>query len=131
MFISQFRNLPSAWSTLQETFFDKERLIHFLQGPGILTQRRSDSSQSHRPAFELIDNGTQYLVVYLIQPVTVNIQCLEGISGYLHIDASGTFYLSKIAYPTQQGIGNTGGSTASRSNLSRRTEYPRYRQNAG
>ena len=127
MFISQFRNLPSAWSTLQETFFDKERLIHFLQGPGILTQCRSNSSQSHRPAFELIDNGTQYLVVYLIQPVTVDIQRFESISGYLHIDASGTFYLSEIAYPTQQGIGNTGGSTP----LPHRTEYPRCRQNAG
>ena len=71
MFISQFRHLPSAWCTLQETFFDKKRLIHFLQGPGILTQCRSNSSQSHRPAFELIDNGTQYLVVYLIQPIAV------------------------------------------------------------
>ena len=100
MLISQLRNFSSAWSPLQKTFLYQEWLVYFFQRSGILPKCRSNRCQSYRTSLELINNGTKYLIVYLIQSVTVNIQRFQCISSYFHINPSGTFHLSKITYTT-------------------------------
>ena len=98
MLISQFGHYPAARRTFQESFFDQKRLIHFFQCTGIFTQRRGDGGQSHRAAFKLIYNRTEYLIIYLVQSVAIDVQCLKRIAGYLDGDTSGAFYLGKIAH---------------------------------
>ncbi len=61
-----------------------------------------------RAAFKLVYNGTKYLVVYLIQSVLVDIQCLQRKLGNLRIDRAGAFHLCEVTYPAKQSIGNTG-----------------------
>ena len=67
MLISQLRNFSSARSPLQKTFLYQEWLVHFFQRSGILPKCRSNRCQSYRTSLELINNGTKYLIVYLIQ----------------------------------------------------------------
>ncbi len=108
MLIGKFRHFTPTRGTFQETLFYQERFIDFLYGAGIFAQSGGNGGQSHRAAFELVNDGAEYLIIYLIQTVLVDIQCFECKLGDFRIDASRTFHLGKIAYTTEQGIGNTG-----------------------
>ena len=99
MFISQFRHLSSPRCTLQKSFLDQERFIYFFQCSRIFPQCRSNGSQSHRPAFELVYNGTEQLVINLIQAIPVYIQCFQCITGNLHINPAASLHLCKVTYP--------------------------------
>ena len=77
MFIGKFGHLTSTGSTLHKSFFYQERFVNFLNGSRIFSQSRSNGRYTDRPAFKLVYNGTKYLIVYLIQSVLVNIQCLQ------------------------------------------------------
>ena len=128
MFVGKFGHLTSARSTLHESFFYQEGFVNFLNRPRIFPQSRSNGSDSHRTALKLVYNRTKYLVVYLIQTVLVNIQCLQCKLGYFRVNRTGTLHLCKVAHPAEQGIGNTRRPTAAGSNLSCRTQRARHIQ---
>src|SRR3712207_124445 len=114
MLIGKFRHLPSARCTLHKTLFDKERLIDLLDGSGVFAQRGSDGSQSHRTSFKLVDNGAQNLVVYLVEPVAVDVQRFEREPGNVRIDGACPFHLRKVPHTAKQGIGYTRSAAAAR-----------------
>ena len=103
MFISQFRHLSSPRCTLQESFLDQERFIYFFQCSRIFPQCRSNGSQSHRPTFELVYNGTEQLVINLIQAIPVYIQRLQREASDRLIDISVPLHLSEITHTAQYG----------------------------
>ena len=128
MFISQFSYFTSARSTLQEAFFYQERFVHLFYGSGILAQSRSNSSKPYRTALELINNGTEYLIVDFIEPVLIYIQRFKSVIRNLGINAPRTFHLCKISHATQQCIRNTRRSTTTGSDLRRCSCRARYIQ---
>ena len=76
MFISQFRHLSSPRCTLQESLPNKKGSYtssSVYQSP----QCRSNESV-HRPAFELVYNGTEQLVINLIQAIPVYLVLFPG-----------------------------------------------------
>ena len=78
MLVGKLRHFTPTGSAFQETFFYQERFIDFLYRTCIFAQSSGDGSQSHRTAFELVDDGTEYLIVYLVQTILVDIQSLKG-----------------------------------------------------
>ena len=117
MLVSHVRHLPSARRALDEPFFNQERLIHLFHRSRIFPDGRGDGRDAYRSALELIDNGKQNLVVYLVQSVTVDIQCLQRITCDGHVHPSRAAHLGKIAHAAQKRIGDTGRSTAAPGNL--------------
>ena len=77
MFVSQFRHFTPTRGTFQETFFNQERFVYLFDCSGIFTQSGGNGSKSYRTTLELIDNGTEDLVVHFIQSVFVDIQCFK------------------------------------------------------
>ena len=113
MLVSQFGHFTATRRTLQETFLYQERFIDFFHCARVFTESGRDGGQTHRTSVELIDNGRENLVVDFIQAITVDVQGFERISGYFDVDTTISFYLCKVADTTEQGIGDTRGSSAS------------------
>ena len=101
MLIRQLRHLAPTRSTLDEAFLDKERLVHLLNGTRVFAQRRGNGGKAYGATLELVDDSSQYLVVNLVEPITVDVQCFEGIAGNLRVDAARTLHLRKVAHTTQ------------------------------
>ena len=74
MFVRQLRHHTSTGSTLDETLHDEERLVYLFYSTCILTDGSGYGGDAHRTATELVDDGQQDAVVYLVQPVLVNVQ---------------------------------------------------------
>ena len=83
--VCQFGHFPSAGCTLQEAFLDKKGFVYFFYRAGVFSQCRSNGGQSYRTAPELVDDGAKQLVVYLVQAVTVYVQCLQCELGNLQV----------------------------------------------
>ena len=74
MLVSQFSHFTTTGSTLQETFLNQERFIHFFHRTGVFTQSRGDGGQTYRTTIELnLENSIpgSYSVV--------NVQTLSGL----------------------------------------------------
>lgn len=108
MLVSQRRCLASARGTFDESFLDEVGLIDILDGAGIFAHGGSDCIESDRSAAELIDDGGEEFVIYLIETESIDIQRLEGILGDVEIDGTVTFDLGEIAHASQEGVGDTG-----------------------
>ena len=108
MLVSQRRCLASARGTFDESFLDEVRLIDILDGTGIFAHGGSDGVESDRSAAELIDDGGEEFVIYLIETESVDIQRLEGVLGDVEIDSTVAFNLGEVAHASQEGVGNTG-----------------------
>ncbi len=78
MLVGKLRHFTPTGGTFQETLFYQERFIDFLYRAGIFAQSGGNGGQSHRAAFELVNDGAEYLIIYLIQTVFVDIQGFEG-----------------------------------------------------
>lgn len=68
MFVGQFRHFTPARGTLQKAFFYEERFINFFDSACIFTQSCSNGCQTYRTAFELINDGTKYLLSISSRP---------------------------------------------------------------
>ena len=128
--VRQVRHLAPTGRALDEALLDEERLVDFLYRARVLAQGGGDGGQAHGTALELVDDGGQQFVVYLVQAVAVDVQCLQGIGGNLRVDASRTFDLRKVPHTPQQRIGDTGRSAAARGNLLRRLRRAGHVQDA-
>ena len=72
------------------------------------------------PPFELVDEREEDSVVDLVEAVAVDIEGLEGMTGYGKVNASGTFHLGEVSDATQQRVGYTRCASASERDLKRR-----------
>ena len=108
MTIGKFCHHTSPGSTLDKALHDEERLIDLLHRTGILTDCRGNGGDTHRTTPELIDDGQQDAVVYLVQSILVNIQCRQGDLRNLRIDTTSALHLCEVTDTPQQRIGNTG-----------------------
>ena len=129
MGVGQFRDLASARSAPNETFFDQERFIHFLHRAGVLADRRGDGRDAHRTALKLIDDGGENFVVDLVEPETVDVEGFEGKASNGHIDAAVAFHLRKVAHAAQQGIGDTRRAARTSRHFGRRLRIHGHTQN--
>ena len=85
MLVRQLRHLAPTGRALDEALLDEERLVDFLYRAGVLAQGGGDGGQAHGTALKLVDDGGQQFVVYLVQAVAVDVQCLQGIGGNLRV----------------------------------------------
>ena len=131
MLVGQFRHLTSTRSATDEAFFDKERLVHLLHRTGIFANGGGNGGHAHRSTLKLIDDGGKNFVVNLVQPIAVDIERFEGITGNLQIDRSVAFDLRKVAHAAQQGVSNTWCATAAAGNLGRSLRVDTHRQKVG
>ncbi len=111
MLVSQLRHHPSTRSTFDEALHDEEWLVYLFHRSGILTDGGSYRGDAHRTSTELVDDGQQDAVVYFVQSVLVDVQCLQRYLGDVRINLSRTLHLGEVAYTAQQGIGDTGRTT--------------------
>ena len=108
MTICQFGNHPSTRGALDKALHDEERLVYLLYRSAIFSDGRGDSRDTHGSTLELIDDGEQDLIVDFIESILVDIQGGQGYFRDVTVYSSTTLYLCEVAYPSQQGIGNTG-----------------------
>ena len=128
--IGQLGHLASPRSAFDEALLDEEGLVHLLDGAAVLSDGRGNRVDAHRPALELVDDGKQYLVVYLVQSITVDIECLQGIAGDVQVNPAVASHLGKVAHAPQQGIGDTWRAAAASCNLMRRRLFDGQPQDA-
>lgn len=95
MLVGKLRHFTPTGGTFQETLFYQERFIDFLYRAGIFAQSGGNGGQSHRAAFELVNDGAEYLIIYLIQTVFVDIQGFEGKLCNFRIDIPEPFTWAK------------------------------------
>ena len=131
MLVCQLCHHTSARGALDETLHNEERLVDFLYGTSVLTNSCSDSGNAHRSTAELVDNGQQDAVVYLVQSVLVDIQRLQGYLGDAGVNLSRSLHLGEVADASQQGIGNTGRTSRTTGNLVGSISSNRYAQDRG
>lgn len=112
MLVSERCGHAAARCALDESLHDEERLVHLLDGSGILADGRSYRRHSHGTPAELVDDGQENLIVGFIESVLVDIQSLESHLRYLARDASVALYLRKVAHTAQQRVGYSGRSAA-------------------
>ena len=110
--ICQFRDHSATRRSLDEAFHDEERLVDLLHRPGIGADGRGNGGQSHRATTELVDDGQQNLVVYLVKTILVDVERSKGNLRNLRVNGTGSLHLGEIAHAPQQRIGNSGRSTA-------------------
>ena len=102
MTVGEFRYLAAAGGALQKALLYQEWLIYLLDGARILPYGRTDGRQSDRTALELVDDGEEYAVVYLIKAVAVYIKGLQRMTRYGEVDTSGTAHHREVAHASQQ-----------------------------
>ena len=115
--VGKFCRFPASRRPHYEAFLYKERLIDFLKSTLVLTHCSSNGIGSHRTSLELGNYSLKYLIVNGIQSPLVYIQGIECVPGDRQVDGAVAHYLGEVAAATEQGIGNTGSSTAAKSNL--------------
>ena len=115
--VCKIRHFTATRGTLKESLLNKERLIYILYCSCVLAKGSGNGTKTHRTALELVNDGGQYAVVYLIQAIFVYIQCLKGDIGYGKGNPARPFYLRKVTHTTQQRVGYTGRSAAAAGNL--------------
>ena len=73
MRVCKHRHLSAPRRALYKTLFDEERLIHLLDSAGIFAERRGNSGEADRAAAKLVYDSRKYLVVNLVETVSVDI----------------------------------------------------------
>ena len=84
MVVSEAGGHAATGRALDEAFHDEERLVDFLDGTGVLADGGGNGAETDRTATELIDDGSEYLVVDFVEPVLVDVQgtAIAGCGGF-------------------------------------------------
>ena len=107
MLVCQLGSHTSTRGTLNKALHDEEWLIHLLHRAAILADSRGNGANAHRTATELVDDGGENLVVYLVKTILVDVQRLQSHLSDVVSDGAITLHLGKIAHSSQQGVGDT------------------------
>ena len=105
MLVSERCDHASALRSLDESLHDEIRLVHFLDGAGVLADSGGYGADAYRTSVELVNDGQQYLVVNLVKTILVDVERRERQPCYVAVDASVAFHLRKVAHTAQQGVG--------------------------
>ena len=81
MTIGKFCHHTSPGGTLDKALHDEERFIDLLDSTGIFANSGGNGGDANRTATELVNDGQQDAVVYLVLSVLVDIQCLQSYLG--------------------------------------------------
>ena len=68
------RCLSASGGALDKALFNKERLIHFLDGAGVFTYSGGDGSDTHGPSVEFVDDGEEDFVVHFVEAEAVDVE---------------------------------------------------------
>ena len=131
MLISQFGDHTTTGRALDEALHDEERLIDLLYRAAVLADGGGNGGDAYGTAAELVDDGQQDAVVYLVESVLVDVQGCQRYLGDAGIDAARALHLGKVAHSAQQGIGDTGRTSGASGYLQRGIGGNRYAQDAG
>ena len=97
MAVCEFCSFSSAWRALDKSFFNQIGFVHIFYRAGIFAHGSRDSIEADRSSAELIDDGCQQFVIYLVEAEGVDIECLECVLGHLEVYPSVAFDLGEIA----------------------------------
>ena len=128
MLVGKRRCHSSSRRALDETLHDEERLVNLLYGAAILAYCRGNGAYAYRTATELVDDGGENLIIYLVQAILVDVECLERHLGNIVSDGSVALYLGKITHSSEQRIGDTRGSARTAGDFHCRLILYRYLQ---
>ena len=73
MLVGKRRCHSASRRALDETLHDEERLVNLLYGAAILAYCRGNGAYAYWATTELVDDGGENLVVYLIQAILVDV----------------------------------------------------------
>ena len=119
MFVGQVGDFASAWCASDEAFFDEEWFVDLLYGSGIFTDGRGNGGDAYGSSFELVDDGSENLVVDFVEAVLVNVECLEAEACDFGVDVTVSLHLCKVSDATEQRIGDTWRAAAPSGDFSR------------
>ena len=131
MFICQPRGDPTSRRPLKEAQLQQEGLIHVHDSVCVLTNGCSYGLQSHGPAIELLHDGTQHLVVDLIQTEVVHFQSSKGFQRDVFGDCAALQHLSVVTHSTEQPVGDPRCATGTSRDLRQPLSISLYVQNLG
>ena len=101
MIVGKLGGHSASWRTLDEALHDEEWLVNLLYGAAIFADSRGNGAYAHRTSTELVDDGGENLVVYPVQAILVDVQCLKRHLGNLEGDGSVALHLGEITYSSQ------------------------------
>ena len=101
MSVGQLCHYASAGGTLDESLHDKEGFVDLLYRSAVFSDGRCNGGDTHRTAFELVDDGEQNLVVYLVEAILVDVECRKSEACDADVDASVALYLCEISDTAQ------------------------------
>src|SRR5437588_13080147 len=68
MLVRARRGAAAARGAGQESLLHQERLVHFLERPGVLPYGGGDGGESHRAPVELLDDRLEDPPVHVVEP---------------------------------------------------------------
>ena len=105
--VGKFGGFAATRGAFDEAFLDEVGFVHILDRTCVFTHSGSNGVESDRTSTELINDGQQQFIIYLIETESIDIECLEGILGYLEIDLTVALDLREIAHTAQESIRDT------------------------
>ena len=74
MLIGEWSHHSSTWCTFNESLHDKIWFIYLFECASVFADGSGNGAYAHWSAFKFIDDGKQYLIVYLVETILVDIQ---------------------------------------------------------
>ena len=107
MLVCQFGDFTPSRGALDEAFFDEEGFVDLLHSSCILANSCGYGAESDGTSLELVDDGGEEFVVYLVQSEAVDVESFECHVGYGEVDGSISLDLCEVSDTSQEGIGYT------------------------
>ena len=104
---------PSPRSPLNQSNLKQERLVCIFNSLGFFSDGDRQRRQTHRPASEFRDDGSDDGSVDLVQPQIVDLEYLQGFGGGPVVDYAVCTRDCIIADSSQKAIGDSGCSATS------------------
>ena len=111
MFISALCGNATARSAPQKPFLDEEGFVEIFQGAAILADGGGDRLNTCRATAVLLDECGEDFSVDFIKAEFVHLEKLESTLSGFAVDETVATNLRKVAYSTQEAVGDAGRTT--------------------
>ena len=112
MLISKVGDFAAARRAAYKALFNEKRLVNLFHSASVLANSGGNGGNADRAALELVDDGEEYFIVDFVQAVFIYIERFEGEAGNGEVNAAVAAHLCKVAHAAQQGVGDTGRTSA-------------------
>ena len=129
--VGEFGDFAASGRAFDEALFDEERLVNLLDGACVFSYGCGYRVDSHGASLELVDDGGQDLVVYLVETIAIYVEGLKCDACYIEVDAAVSLDLREVADASEQCVGDTRCATTAAGNLAGGFEVDGYAQDAG